>query len=69
MCQCGGPQCGETSAARGLDCKRGCGGLVSQPRTLPEVPAFVSRQPPRSAGESLLQRIFARDAGSQRAHA
>ena len=69
MCQCGGPQCGETVAARGPDCKRGCGGLVSQSRSLPEVPAFLSRQPPRSEGESLLQRIFARDTQSQRTHA
>jgi hypothetical protein len=60
MCQCGGPQCGEPTAARGLDCKR-CGGLSSQPRSVPEVPTFLSRQPPRSAGESLLRRIFSRD--------
>jgi hypothetical protein len=68
MCQCGGPQCGEPIAARGLDCKR-CGGLGSQSRTLIEVPAFVSRQPPRSAGESLVQRIFSRDSGFQKAQA
>ena len=65
MCQCGGPQSGEPIAARGLDCKR-CGGLGSQSRSQPELPAFVSPKPPRSTGEFLLQRIFAREAGGQK---
>jgi DNA-directed RNA polymerase subunit RPC12/RpoP len=43
----------------------GCGGPGYRPRTLSEVPAFLSRQPPRSEGESLLRRIFAREAGPQ----
>jgi hypothetical protein len=43
----------------------GCGGPGYRPRTLSEVPAFLSRQPPRSEGESLLRRIFSRQAQPQ----
>jgi hypothetical protein len=38
-------------------------GLSKQPA---EVPGFLSRQPPRSEGESLLQRIFARQTAAPR---
>lgn len=44
----------------------GCGGPGYRPQTLAEVPEFLSRQPPRSEGEALLRRIFAREEGGAR---
>jgi hypothetical protein len=39
----------------------GDSGWSQPPHGAPEVPAFLSRQPPRSEGESLLRRIFSRE--------
>jgi hypothetical protein len=61
MYQFGGSQCSKPMASMGLGFQQACGAPSSQVRSASQVPSFLSPQPPRSEGESLLRRIFARD--------
>ncbi len=57
----GGPQSSKPTSSMGLDFQQSCGASDSEVRAPSQVPAFLSPQPPRSEGESLLRRIFSRD--------
>ncbi len=57
----GGPQSSKPLSSLGLDFQQSGGASNSQGRAQAQVPTFLSPQPPRSEGESLLRRIFARD--------
>jgi hypothetical protein len=56
----GGPQSSKPTSSMGLDFQQSCGASNPQVRAPSQVPTFLSSQPPRSEGESLLRRIFAR---------
>ena len=60
----GGPQRSKPTSSGGMDFQHSCGASDPQVRAPSQVPTFLSSQPPRSEGECLLRRIFARDTQS-----